>query len=246
MSAGETSPVALLTGATGGLGVAIAGRLASDGYRLALTYRSSRAAAEELAASLDAEASVYELDAADRKRPKALVREIEEDLGPVAALVNNLGAQETRLLAMTSDELWDRMLEVNLNTSFRMCRAVLPGMARQRAGAIVNVGSLGALKGVPGESAYAAAKAALLAMTRSLAREMGKRGVRANVVVPGFVETAMTGDLSEEQIQGLRSAECLPAGTRPEHVAGAVSFLLSADAGAMTGQALIVDAGVSA
>lgn len=242
----EPGPVALVTGATGGLGAAIAWRLARDGYRLALTYRSSRQAAEVLVGELGVEARVYELDASDRKRPKALVREVENDLGPVTALVNNLGAQETRLLAMTSDELWDRMLEINLNSSFRLCRAVLPGMARQRAGSIVNVSSLGALRGVPGESAYGAAKAALLAMTRSIAREMGKRGVRANVVVPGFVETAMTGALSEDQVADLRGAECLPEGTHPEHVAGTVSFLLSEDAGAITGQAVVVDAGVSA
>ena len=246
MTGAAPDRVALVTGATGGLGRAIAARLSDDGWTLALTYRSSSAAAEELAGSLEGGARAYELDAADRKRPKALVREVEESLGPISGLVNNLGAQETRLLAMTSDDLWERMLDVNLSSSFRLCRAVLPGMVRQRRGAIVNVSSLSALRGVPGESAYAAAKSALLSMTRSIAREMGKRGVRANAVVPGFVPTEMTRELSEEQIAGLRAAECLPQATRPEDVAAAVSFLLSADSSAITGQSLVVDGGASA
>ena len=238
--------VAVVTGATGGLGRAIAQRLAADGWPLALTYRSSREAAEELAAELSSvSAQVFELDAADRKRPKALIREVEELMGPIGGLVNNLGAQQTRLLAMTSDDLWEQMLDVNLSSAFRMSRAVLPGMVRQRGGSVVNVSSLGALRGVAGEGAYSAAKSGMIAMTRTIARELGKRGIRANAVVPGFVETDMTEGLTEEQIAGLRAAECLPQPTRAADVAAAVSFLLSNESRAITGQSLIVDSGAS-
>ncbi len=244
----STAGVALVTGATGGLGLAIAERLAAGGWDLALTYRSSEAAAVDLRERLRARGrrvETYALDASDAGRPKALVREIDEQLGPVTALVNNLGQQESRLLAMTPDDLWARMLDINLSAAFRLCRAVAPGMVRQRQGSVVNVSSLGALRGVAGESAYSAAKAGLIAMTRSFARELGKRGVRANCVVPGFVETEMTSELSEEQVAALRQNECLPGPTLPEDVAHAVAFLMSEESRAITGQCLVVDSGVS-
>ena len=245
----QDAPVALVTGATGGLGRAIALALAEDGWRLVLTYRSSREAAADLCRRLEDEggvAMIAELDAADVARPKALVREVEDRFdAPVTCLVNNLGHQETRLLAMTADDLWQRMLDVNLGSAFRLCRATAPSMVRQRRGSVVNISSLGALRGVAGESAYSAAKAGLIAMTRSFARELGKRGVRANCVVPGFVETEMTQDLSEEQVAALRRAECLPGPTTAADVANAVTFLASERSRAVTGQCLVVDSGVS-
>ena len=238
--------IALITGASGGLGAAVARRLAADGYGLALTYRSSREAAERLKEELEGvPVELFELDAGDRGRPKPLVREVEERLGDLSVLVNNLGFHEGRLLALTSDDLWDRTLDVNLGAAFRLCRSVVPGMVRRRGGAIVNISSLSALRGVAGESAYGAAKAGLLSLTRALAREVGKRGVRVNAVVPGFVPTAMTSDLDEEQIAALRSGECLPGPTTADDVAGAVAFLISEDARAVTGQCLAVDSGVS-
>ena len=137
------------------------------------------------------------------------------------------------------------MVDVDLGGAFRCCRAVLRGMVARRRGAIVNVASLSALRGVAGQAAYAAAKAGLLGMTRSLAREVGRRGVRVNAVVPGFVATAMTADVPEEAARALRSMECLPRGVEPADVASAVAFLLSDRAAAITGQALVVDAGAS-
>src|SRR4029079_4820864 len=136
--------------------------------------------------------------------------------------------------------------DTNLGGLFRCCRAVLRGMMVRRHGAIVNIASLSALHGVAGRAAYAAAKAGILGLTRSLAREVGKRGVRVNAVVPGFVATDLTAGLPEAPVAHLRAGECLARGVRPEDVAQAVAFLLSDRAAGITGQALVVDAGASA
>ncbi|HEX6862047.1 MAG TPA: SDR family oxidoreductase, partial [Thermoanaerobaculia bacterium] len=161
-------------------------------------------------------------------------------------LVNNAGIRRESLLALTSDEDWDAVIDVNLGGLFRCCRAVLRGMMVRRRGAIVNVSSLSALHGVAGQAAYAASKAGILGLTRSLAREVGKRGVRVNAVVPGFVPTDLTAGLPEAAVQMLRAGECLPGGVSAAGVAGAVLFLLSDGASAITGQTLVVDAGASA
>jgi 3-oxoacyl-[acyl-carrier protein] reductase len=172
--------------------------------------------------------------------------EVEEALGPVEGLVNNAGLRRESLLAMTSDEDWNAVLETNLGGLFRCCRAVLRGMMVRRRGGIVNVSSLSALHGVAGQGAYAASKAGILGLTRSLAREAGKRGVRVNAVVPGFVPTDLTAGLPEAAVANLRAGECLPRGVMPADVAQAVLFLLSDRAAAITGQTLVVDAGASA
>jgi 3-oxoacyl-[acyl-carrier protein] reductase len=138
------------------------------------------------------------------------------------------------------------VLDTNLGGLFRCCRAVLRGMMVRRRGVIVNVSSLSALHGVAGQGAYAASKAGVLGLTRSLAREAGKRGVRVNAVVPGFVPTDLTAGLPEAAVASLRAGECLPRGVTPEDVAQAVVFLLSDRAAAITGQSLVVDAGASA
>jgi 3-oxoacyl-[acyl-carrier protein] reductase len=147
---------------------------------------------------------------------------------------------------LTPDEQWDEVMEANLGGPFRCCRAVLPGMVSRRRGAIVNVSSLSALLGRPGQAAYSASKAGLLGLTRSLAREVGKRGIRVNAVVPGFVATDFTASLPESVSRELRAMQTLPGGTDPAAVAGTVAFLLSARASAITGQSLVVDAGTSA
>ncbi len=234
----------LVTGGSGGIGRAVVERLVADGWQVAFTFRSGEESARELEQQTGAQA--FHLDAADRERPARLVSEVEEALAPLEGLVNAAGAQSGQLLAMTSDAAWDGMLDVNLGGPFRICRAVLRGMVSRRRGSIVNVASLSALHGVAGLSAYAASKAGLLAMTRCLAREVGKRGIRVNAVVPGFVATEMTEELSDPVVAKLRADECLPAGTSVEAVADTVAFLLSDRASATTGQALIVDSGTSA
>jgi len=241
-----SAPAVLVTGGSRGIGRAVVEVLAAEGRQVAFTWRSDEAAARAVAAAADGRATAFQLDLADRRRPAALVAEIEERLGPVEGLVNNAGLQRSQLVALTSDASWDEVLDVNLGGAFRCCWAVLKGMVSWRRGAIVNVASLAATRGVAGLASYAASKAGLLALTRCLAREMGKRGVRVNAVVPGFVATEMTASLPAPAVAGLRAGEVLPAGTDAAAVARAVAFLLSDRASAITGQSLVVDAGVSA
>jgi 3-oxoacyl-[acyl-carrier protein] reductase len=235
----------LVTGGSRGLGRAIVETLAAEpDARVAFTWNADEGAAREVAAATGARA--FHLDLRDPARPDDLVAEVEAALGPVAGLVNNAGLRRESLLAMTSDADWEAVLDTNLGGLFRCCRAVLRGMMVRRRGAIVNVSSLSALHGVAGQGAYAASKAGILGLTRSLARETGKRGVRVNAVVPGFVATDLTAGLPEAAVTYLRAGECLAQGVRPADVAQAVHFLLSDRAAAITGQALVVDAGASA
>ncbi len=238
--------VVLVTGGSRGIGRAVVEALAAEGRSVAFTWRAREAAARAVEAAAGGRARAFHLDLADRERPDALVREVEEALGPLAGLVNNAGLRREGLLALTSDADWEAVLDANLSGLFRCCRAALRGMVVRRRGAIVNVASLSALRGLPGQTAYAASKAGVLGLTRSLAREVGRRNVRVNAVVPGFVATEMTADVPPETAAFLRAAECLPGGVAAAAVADAVCFLLSDRATAITGQALVVDAGASA
>lgn len=235
----------LVTGGSRGLGRAVVEALVAKGP-VAFTWSSSEEEARKVEEASGGRARAFQLDLNDRSRPDDLVSEVEESLGPVEGLVNNAGVRRESLLALTSDEDWDAVLDVNLGGLFRCCRAVLRGMMVRRRGAIVNISSLSALHGVAGQAAYAASKAGILGLTRSLAREAGKRGVRVNAVVPGFVPTDLTAGLPEAAVQHLRAGECLKAGVTPADVANAVLFLLSDSAAAITGQTLVVDAGASA
>jgi 3-oxoacyl-[acyl-carrier protein] reductase len=240
----------LITGGSRGLGRAVVEALLADRSdetrRVAFTFRSEEAAAREIEEAAEGRARAFRLDLADRGRPDDLVAEVEEALGPVSALVNNAGIRRESLLALTSDEDWDAVVDTNLGGLFRCCRAVLRGMMVRRKGAIVNVASLSALHGVAGQAAYAASKAGILGLTRSLAREVGKRNVRVNAVIPGFVPTDLTAGLPEAAIANLRAGECLPGGVKAESVAETVLFLLSDRAASITGQSIVVDAGASA
>jgi 3-oxoacyl-[acyl-carrier protein] reductase len=236
----------LVTGGSRGLGRAMVEALAAAGRPVAFTFRREEGAAREVEAAAGGLAHAFPLDLADRARPDALVEEVEAALGPLAGLVNNAGLSRESLLALTPDADWDAVLDTNLGGAFRCCRAVLRGMMHRRRGAIVQVASLAALHGVPGQGAYAASKAGLLGMTRALAREAGRRSVRVNAVVPGFVATDMTRHLPAAAIERLRAGECLPGGVTAAAVADAVVFLLSERAAGITGQALVVDAGASA
>jgi 3-oxoacyl-[acyl-carrier protein] reductase len=237
----------LVTGGSRGIGRAIVETLvAVSPDPVAFTWSSSEEAARAVEEAAQGQARAFRLDLSDRGRPDDLISEVEEALGPVEGLVNNAGIRRESLLAMMPDEDWDAVLDVNLGGAFRCCRAVLRGMMVRRRGSIVNVSSLSALHGVAGQAAYAASKAGLLGMTRSLAREVGKRGVRVNAVVPGFVPTDLTAGLPDAAVQRLRAGECLPGGVGAANVADAVLFLLSDRASAITGQALVVDAGASA
>jgi 3-oxoacyl-[acyl-carrier protein] reductase len=240
----------LITGGSRGIGRAVVEALLADRSveerRVAFTFRSEEAAARQIEEASEGRARAFQLDQGDRDRPDDLVAEVEEALGPVAALVNNAGIRRESLLALTSDQDWDAVIDTNLGGLFRCCRAVLRGMMVRRRGAIVNVASLSALHGVAGQAAYAASKAGILGLTRSLAREVGKRNVRVNAVIPGFVPTDLTAGLPEAAIANLRAGECLPGGVKVESVAETVLFLLSDRAASITGQSIVVDAGASA
>jgi 3-oxoacyl-[acyl-carrier protein] reductase len=242
----STPATCLVVGGSGGIGRAVVELLVASGQPVAFTYRNGLDEARRIEAASTGLARAYALDLGDREAPRRVVDTVESEMPAIAGLVNAAGIQRGQLLAMTSDAAWDELLEVNLTGAFRCCRAVLGGMVRRRRGAIVNIASLAALHGVAGLGAYTAAKAGLLGMTRALAREVGKRGVRVNAVIPGYVATEMTRELPVTAVEHLRAGECLPSGTETRGVAEAVAFLLSDRASSITGQALAVDAGASA
>jgi len=242
----DPHPIALVTGGGRGIGRAIAERLLADGWTVAVTWCSQREAAAALETTHPGTVRAFQLDLRDRERPARLVVEVEDALGPILALVNNAGVQRSELLAMTSDDSWDEVVDTNLGGAFRCMREVLRAMVGRRRGSIVNIASLSALHGVAGHAAYAASKAGIVAMTRCVAREMGRRNIRVNAVVPGYVTTDMTAGLSEQAVAALRSGECLRSGTPAEAVADAVAFLVSERAASITGQVLTVDAGTTA
>jgi 3-oxoacyl-[acyl-carrier protein] reductase len=242
----------LVTGGSRGIGRAVVEALAAAPHgggpeaAVAFTWHSREEAARQVEAATGGRARAFQLDLRDRARPDELIAEVEEACGPLVGLVNNAGERREALLAMMSDEDWEAVLDVNLGGLFRCCRAALRGMLVRRRGAIVNIASLSALHGVAGQAAYAASKAGILGLTRALAREVGKRQVRVNAVVPGFVATDLTASVPAAAAAALRGGECLPGGTSAGAVAEAVLFLLSDRAAAITGQTLVVDAGASA
>lgn len=237
-----------MTGGGRGIGRAVVEAVLADdpAVRVAFTWRRDETAARAVEEASDGRARAFPLDLADRRRPEDLVRQVEDEVGEIAALVNNAGFRRESIVALTSDDDWDAVVDGNLGGVFRCCRAVLRGMVVRRAGAIVNVASLSAMKGVAGQGAYAAAKAGVLALTRVLAREVGGRGVRVNAVVPGYVATEMTADLDAARVEALTAGQCLPGEVTAGDVADAVVYLLSERARAVTGHALVVDGGTSA
>lgn len=237
--------VALVTGATGGIGAAIARALHAQGARVAITGRRT-AELEALAAALGAERVL--VAAADLAEPEAaarLVEQVEGALGGLDILVNNAGFTRDMLALRMGDADWNAVLEVDLNAPFRLARAALRGMMKRRFGRIVSIASIVGVTGNAGQANYAAAKAGLIGMTKSLAQEVATRGVTCNVVAPGFVATAMTDAIPEAARTKL--LERIPTqrmGT-PEDVAAAVVYLASAEAGWVTGQTLHVNGGMA-
>lgn len=237
---------ALVTGASRGIGRAIAAELSREGWAVAINYLERRDAAEELCALLRGEggrAAVYRADVADRAQVAAMVRAAEQELGEISLLVNNAGISHQNLFQSTTDEMWDRLLAVNLTGSRNCICEVLPGMIARKQGCIVNISSMWGLRGASCEVAYAATKAAIVGLTRSLALEVAPSGIRVNAVAPGCIETDMVKALGE----GTRAmlVEETPIGRlgTPEDIARVVSFLASDKAGFITGQVITADGG---
>jgi 3-oxoacyl-[acyl-carrier protein] reductase len=229
---------ALVTGASRGIGRAIAAELARAGASVVVSYRSGAEEAEALAAEIGGRA--VQADVSDPESAAALV----EEAGDLDVLVNNAGVTRDGLLVRMSDDDWRTVLDTNLASCFYTCRAATRGMMRRRSGSIVNISSIVGLRGNWGQTNYAASKAGIIGFTKSLARELGSRNVRANVVVPGYVKTRLTDVLPEEATGTMLENTPLGRLGDPEDVAGAVRFLSSDDAGFVTGAVLLVDGGL--
>jgi 3-oxoacyl-[acyl-carrier protein] reductase len=231
---------ALVTGGSRGIGKAIAAELAQAGASVVVGYRSGSDEAEAVATEIGGRA--VQADVADPDDARRLV----EGAGDIDILINNAGLTRDTLIARMSDEDWRSVIDTNLGGAFNTCRAAVRGMMRRRSGSIVNVSSIVGLRGNPGQTNYAASKAGIIGFTKALARELGSRGVRANVVAPGYVSTRLTDVLPEEVQEQMLAATPLGRFGDPEHVAAAVRFLSSDEASFITGEVLLVDGGLAA
>ena len=238
---------ALVTGASRGIGRAVALRLASEGASVALNYNSGREEAEAVAAEIAAaggSAVTLQGNVADAGQAEALVDAAAAALAGLDILVNNAGITRDNLLMRLSEDDWDAVVDTNLKGAFLCTKAAIRPMLRQRSGRIVNMSSVVALTGNPGQANYTAAKAGLIGFTRTVAREVASRGITVNAIAPGFIATQMVDSIPEDLQAQIRERIPLGAFGTPEDVAGCVAFLVSADAAYITGQVLSIDGGL--
>jgi len=235
---------ALVTGASRGIGAAIAKSLAADGWAVAVNYRSDADGAQRTVEAIveDGGRAVAIQGDVTNGACDELFERAEAELGPVLALINNAGVTADGLAVQLDDDDWGRVIDTNLTAAFRLTRRAVRSMIRARYGRVINIASVVGPRANAGQANYAAAKAGLIGMTKTVATEVARRGVTVNAVAPGFIETDMTADLAE------RAAEHIPARRpgKPEEVAAAVRFLASDDAAYVTGTTLYVDGGMSA
>lgn len=240
--------VAVVTGATGGLGRSIVEVLARNGARVVVNYARNEAGAQELVKAVEAaggEAFAVRADVSDPDQAEALIRAALERFGRVDLLVNNAGIKRDTLLMRMKVEDWDAVMSTNLKGAFNCTRAVTRPMLKARAGRIINIASVAGLIGNPGQANYSAAKAGLIGFTKAVARELGSRGITVNTVAPGPIEAGMLEDLPGEVKESFLKQIPLGRLGKPEDVAGAVVFLASDLANYITGQTLAVDGGLT-
>ena len=237
----------LITGASRGIGNGIATVFAEHGANVVFTYSSSVDAANALETKLQTmgvQAKGYQSNAADFTQAQELVENVLADFSTIDVLINNAGITKDNLLMRITEEDFDKVIEVNLKSVFNLTKAVQRSMLKQRQGSIINMSSVVGVKGNSGQSNYAASKAGIIGFSKSVALELGSRNIRCNVIAPGFIETEMTAQLSEDVVAGWRAGIPLKRGGTPNNVANACVFLASDLSSYITGQVINVDGGM--
>jgi 3-oxoacyl-[acyl-carrier protein] reductase len=240
--------IALVTGASRGIGRAIAEELAAEGATVVVNYQSSAAAAEEVVAGITArggQAMAVQADVSDLAAADQLVKTAIDTYGHIDIIVNNAGTTRDTLLLSMKEDQWDAVIDTNLKSVFNICKAAArPMVRRKQGGRIINISSVSGIIGQPGQTNYAASKAGVIGFSKSLAKELGSRGITVNVVAPGFVPTDLTLDLPEDLVR--RTIEFIPLGRwgEPREIAHMVAFLASDKASYITGEVIRVDGGI--
>tara|TARA_B100000959_G_scaffold282121_1_gene347816 strand:+ start:709 stop:1458 length:750 start_codon:yes stop_codon:yes gene_type:complete len=243
----EEKRVAIVTGANRGIGRAIALRLATDGFIVAMIARNAEALAEVQTEieSNGGKVSTHICELSDTSDFASTIESIFDEYGRLDVLVNNAGMTRDGLILRMSDEDFDEVINVNLKAAFVGCRAAARPMMRGRWGRIINITSVAGVSGNAGQANYASSKAGLIGLTKTIAKELGVKGITANAIAPGFIKTDMTADLGEEIRKGVENTVPLRRYGHPEEIAAAVSYLASDDGGYVTGQVLVVDGGLT-
>ncbi|MBP5772385.1 MAG: 3-oxoacyl-[acyl-carrier-protein] reductase [Bacteroidaceae bacterium] len=236
---------ALITGAARGIGKAIALRFAAEGANIAFTDLAVNEDTQAEIAALGVKAKSYASNAADFAETEELIKQVKEDFGAIDVLVNNAGITKDGLMLRMTEQQWDAVIGVNLKSAFNFIHAVVPVMMRQRGGSIINMASVVGVHGNAGQANYAASKAGMIALAKSIAQEMGPKGIRANAIAPGFIETAMTAALPDAVREQWKQKIPLRRGGTPEDVANVALFLASDLSSYVSGQVIQIDGGMN-
>ena len=240
-----TGKTALITGAARGIGKAIALKFAAEGANIAFTDLEVNAETEQEIATLGVRAKSYASNAADFQQTEEVVAQVKEEFGTIDILVNNAGITKDGLMLRMTEQQWDAVIAVNLKSAFNFIHAVVPVMMRQRGGSIINMASVVGVHGNAGQSNYAASKAGLIALAKSVAQEMGPKGIRANAIAPGFIETAMTAALPDSVREEWKKKIPLRRGGQTEDIANTALYLASDLSSYVSGQVIQVDGGMN-